>query len=164
MIEVGDYVIINQYDKPCTRLVARVKAINGDKVVGEYITAETSTVRCTGRLNRATAVGVMNGIGWLGGGACGVGDQRSRACLRDERVLERELPGLSVRWVVDGCRYLGLQGRADDETLRSHGELTSISQLKIAQKFAGRFCVERPKKTRQKSGKILVDLALHIFC
>jgi len=46
---------------------------------------------------RATAVGVMNTIGWLGGGARGVGDRRGRAHLRDERVPERELTGLSVR-------------------------------------------------------------------
>jgi hypothetical protein len=53
---------------------------------------------------RATAVGVMNVIGWLGGGARGMGDRRGRACLRDERVPERELSGLSVRRVVDSFR------------------------------------------------------------
>jgi hypothetical protein len=46
---------------------------------------------------RVAAVGVMNAIGWLGGGARGVGDRRGRAHLRDERVPERELADLSVR-------------------------------------------------------------------
>jgi hypothetical protein len=78
---------------------------------------------------RATAVGVMNAIGWLGGGARGVGDRRGRAGLRDERVPERELAGLSVRWVVDGSRHLGLHARAGDEAWRSRDKLTTAQPL-----------------------------------
>lgn len=80
----------------------------------------------------------MNAVGWLGGGARGVSDRRGRARLRAERVPERELAGLSVRRVVDGSRHLGLHARAGDEAWRSRSELTSIRQLNIARKFAGR--------------------------
>ncbi len=73
---------------------------------------------------RATAVGLMNAIGWLGGGARGLGDRRDRARLRDERVPEHELAGLSVRRVVDGSRHLGLYAQERVPHLR-HNLFTS---------------------------------------
>jgi hypothetical protein len=81
---------------------------------------------------RATAVGVMNAIGWLGGGARGVGDRRGRAGLRDELVLERELAGLSGRRVVDGFRHLGVYARAGDKAWRSRAFLKSQTHLALS--------------------------------
>ena len=48
-----------------------------------------------------------------------MGDRRGRARLRDERVPERKLAGLSVRRVVDGSRRLGVYARAGNEAWRS---------------------------------------------
>ena len=42
MINLGEYVIINEFDKPCTRLVAKVTEVNGKRVKARYITKGTN--------------------------------------------------------------------------------------------------------------------------
>jgi len=55
-IEVRDFVIINEFDKPCTRLVAQVVKIENGRVTGRYITEETTLEFCTGDIAHATLV------------------------------------------------------------------------------------------------------------
>lgn len=57
-IKAGSYVIINYADKPCTRLIAEVIAVDHlhNRVSARYICKDTSMKTCTGRLSEATLV------------------------------------------------------------------------------------------------------------
>lgn len=57
-IKVGDYVIMNNSDKPCTRLIAQVIELpeGKDFVRGRYICKNTNMRYPQGRLSEATLV------------------------------------------------------------------------------------------------------------
>lgn len=57
-IGLGDYIIINDADKPCTRLIAEVIHVDHEKdfVRARYICKKTNMRECQGRLSKATLV------------------------------------------------------------------------------------------------------------
>lgn len=57
-ISVGDYIIINDADKPCTRLIALVTEANQEKdfVRAQYICERVNMRECQGRLSNARLV------------------------------------------------------------------------------------------------------------
>lgn len=57
-IQVGDLVIINDSDKPCTRLMARVTELDSVRgfIRAEYVCKRTNMAVCQGGLHRATLV------------------------------------------------------------------------------------------------------------
>lgn len=57
-IQIGDLVIINDSDKPCTRLMARVAEVDPVRgfIRAEYICERTNMRECQGSLHRATLV------------------------------------------------------------------------------------------------------------
>lgn len=57
-IKIGDYVIMNDADKPCTRLIAQVTELpeGKDFVRARYICERTNMREPYGRLSRATLV------------------------------------------------------------------------------------------------------------
>jgi sporulation protein YlmC with PRC-barrel domain len=62
MVKIGDYVIINDFDKPCTRLIAEVERFEGETVIARYVTTGTRMTHCSAHVSQVTPVwkfGVM---------------------------------------------------------------------------------------------------------
>ena len=81
---IGEYVIINEYDKPCTRLVAQVVSVEGDKVKARYITEGTTLRVCESSLSSVTPVsdfGVL--LIFEGSRVSGIRNGESIATYRD---------------------------------------------------------------------------------
>lgn len=57
-IQIGDYVIMNEADKPCTRLIAEVIELSNDQnfVRGRYICKNTNMREPYGKLSDVTLV------------------------------------------------------------------------------------------------------------
>ncbi len=57
-IKIGDYVIINDADKPCTRLIAKAILVEPERgfIRARYICEQTNMRECQGRLSNATLV------------------------------------------------------------------------------------------------------------
>ena len=55
-IEVGSLVIINTMDRPCSRLVMKVEAIEGERVDAVYLSENTTIVRCSGHMPTVTNI------------------------------------------------------------------------------------------------------------
>jgi len=83
-MNVNDLIIINHFDKPCTRLIAQVEKIEDGKVTARYITTGTTSERCFGPVEEATPIadfGVV--IQTEGRAVCGLGIGKSRATYPD---------------------------------------------------------------------------------
>lgn len=58
-VEVGELVIISQFDLPCARLVAIVRRIDGKDVHADYISEHTCMNKCCGSIDEATPLGLF---------------------------------------------------------------------------------------------------------
>lgn len=52
-ILIGDLVIINEFDRPCTRLVVLVTQTDGNYIGGEYVCKNTTCIKVSGRSETA---------------------------------------------------------------------------------------------------------------
>lgn len=53
---IGEYVIINHFDRPCARLIAEVTKVEGEYVEGRYITTGARMKVCRGLLSDVVPV------------------------------------------------------------------------------------------------------------
>ena len=56
MIKINDLVIINGFDRPCTRLIAIVSEIGSDYILADYICKDTSMGQCSDQPSRVTKI------------------------------------------------------------------------------------------------------------
>ena len=56
MIKINDLVIINEFDRPCTRLIAIVSEIGSDYILADYICKDTSMGQCDEQPSRVTKI------------------------------------------------------------------------------------------------------------
>ena len=55
-VKVGDFIIINEFDRPCTRLVAVIQEMYAHSVVAKYITCGTGVKTCCAAIEDVTKV------------------------------------------------------------------------------------------------------------
>lgn len=56
-LKIDDYVIVNDFDRPCTRLIAKVKSIDDSGLAKfDYLTTGTSMKMASGPINEATLI------------------------------------------------------------------------------------------------------------
>ena len=55
-IKIGDFVIINDADRPCARLIAQVYKVDGWLMKAKYLSKHTGTKKCWSRAGGTTLV------------------------------------------------------------------------------------------------------------
>lgn len=95
-IRIGDYIIINNTDKPCTRLIAEVVEVDQARnfVRAKYLCKNTNMKECYGRLSEATLISEFGVI-------CGKErDMLKAAQISPSKALYRD--GRSRDWQPQG--------------------------------------------------------------
>ncbi len=81
---IGEYVIINELDKPCTRLIAQVERIDAEKVIARYVTNGTRMTHCSAHISEVTPVWKFGVMFEIKGGYISAGQiTPSKATYRD---------------------------------------------------------------------------------
>jgi len=110
---IGEYVIINEFDKPCTRLIAEVTHIEGETVHARYITDGTQSLHCSAHISEVTPVykfGVMYDI--KGGYITAARITHSKATYRDGKPRNWQPAGEGSRWKLRKQKAVKVKGQA----------------------------------------------------
>lgn len=95
---IGEFVIINEFDKPCTRLIAQVERIEGETIVARYVTTGTRMTHCSAHVSEVTPVHKFGVMFEIKGGHISAGQVcASKATYRDGKPRDWQPAGEDSR-------------------------------------------------------------------